>query len=77
MLTTHEVQTLTNLCPMLRALSAPLQTLLQQGVQAVTVPAGTTLFELDYPCTLFLLIVGAPFGSSRRHSPGERSCSTG
>ncbi len=57
MLTTHEVQTITNLYPMLRALPAPLQTLLQQEAQAVTVPAGTTLFDLDYPCTLFLLIM--------------------
>lgn len=57
MLLEHDYHTLTNLYPMLRALPAGLQQPLRQQIQQVVVPAGTTLFDLDAPCTLFLLII--------------------
>ncbi|MCB0104702.1 MAG: Crp/Fnr family transcriptional regulator [Caldilineaceae bacterium] len=34
-----------------------LQQLVRQSTQPVHVPAGTLLFDLDYPCNLFLLIL--------------------
>lgn len=57
MLTVHEVQTLVNLYPMIGALPETLREALRRAAQPITVPAGTTLFDLDYPCTLFLLIM--------------------
>lgn len=57
MVTEHDYHTLTNLYPMLRALPPSLQQPIRQQVQPVTVPAGTMLFDLDAPCTLFLLII--------------------
>lgn len=57
MLSEHDYHTLTNLYPMLCALPAGLQQPIRQQVQRLTVPAGTTLFDLDAPCTLFLLII--------------------
>lgn len=53
MVTEHDYHTLTNLYPMLRALPVGLQQSLRQQIQQVTVPAGTTLFDLDAPCTSF------------------------
>ncbi|MEZ4620663.1 MAG: Crp/Fnr family transcriptional regulator [Caldilineaceae bacterium] len=57
MLSAQEYHTLTTLYPMLTALPATLKTIVVEQAQPITVPAGTMLFDLDYPCTLFLLIM--------------------
>lgn len=57
MLSDHDYQTLTEWYPTLGKLPSSLHTLVRTEAQPVRIPTGTTLFDLDYPCTLFLFIL--------------------
>ncbi|HRW08141.1 MAG TPA: Crp/Fnr family transcriptional regulator [Caldilineaceae bacterium] len=57
MLKEQEYQHLTEVYPSFRQLTPALQQLVRQNTQPVHVPTGTMLFDLDYPCNLFLLIL--------------------
>ncbi len=56
MLRQSEVEALVALYPVLSRLTAAEQDALRREVQSAHIPAGTVLFDLDSPCSLFLLL---------------------
>ena len=56
MLSQAELGVLLDLYPVLRQLTAAEQDALRQELQPARIPAGTVLFDLDTPCSLFLLL---------------------
>jgi CRP/FNR family transcriptional regulator len=56
MLRQSEVEALVALYPVLSRLTAAEQDALRRDVQSAHIPAGTVLFDLDSPCSLFLLL---------------------
>ena len=59
MLSQVELENLVELYPVLGQLSAADRTALRSELQPVRISAGTVLFDLDSPCTLFLLLASA------------------
>lgn len=55
-MTVLELEPLTQWYPMLTELPSGLFAQFSQEVRVLRVPAGTTLFDLDYPCTAFILL---------------------
>jgi CRP/FNR family transcriptional regulator len=56
MLRQSEVEALVALYPVLSRLTAAEQDALRREAQSAHIPAGTVLFDLDSPCSLFLLL---------------------
>lgn len=67
-MTTPKLDELFSAYPVLSALSSSLRETLAHNAQRVAAPAGTVLFDVDAPCSLFLLVTG---GSVRVFRPGE------
>lgn len=55
-MTALELEQLTHWYPLITQLPGGLMAQLMQEVRVLRVPAGTTLFDLDYPCTAFILL---------------------
>lgn len=67
-MTTHSLDDLYSAYPVLSRLSASLRETLARNAQRIAAPAGTVLFDVDAPCSLFLLVTS---GSVRVFRPGE------
>ena len=67
-MTTPSLDELFSAYPVLSGLSPLLRETLARNAQRVEAPAGTVLFDVDAPCSLFLLVTS---GSVRVFRPGE------